>query len=243
MAMSYAVDRVDRKTLYPVQRLIAYAKYPFMDERRPSSYRGGSLPKPITAKLPVNVEKTIQSAAESVSRWLMQSIQLRAAANSITAEDAAVSAPDNIPGASEEGKSIEQQVNSLIKQANQLNQTFLSASDYLSPELKDIIDNALRLPEAQRIGISRSAAGEWKLDADRLNTALAEQPDQVIGSLRGPSGLAVQIAQSLIHYDQLPAATIMTPAASGFQSLRAYEPSGKPHLQFRMNGLFVNHRV
>ncbi|QYR20709.1 hypothetical protein KZ483_23460 [Paenibacillus sp. sptzw28] len=243
MAMPNQIDRVSRKTLYPVQRLIAYAKYPFMDERRPSYYRGGSLPKAITSKLPDTVEKVIQSAAESVSAWLMQSTHLHEAANSIAAENAAASETGNMPGAAEEGKSIAKQLHSLIKQANQLNQTFLSSSAYLSPELKHIIDDALKAPAAQRIGITRSGAGEWKLDGDLLNAALAEQPDQVRSTLRGPSGLASQIAQLLSRFEHLPTAAIMSPSASGFQSLRTYEPSGQSYLQLRTNGLFVNYRV
>ncbi|GGE01582.1 hypothetical protein [Paenibacillus nasutitermitis] len=136
---------------------------------------------------------------------------------------------------------ITEQLSVLLGQANKLNAAYSHASDYLNESLKQNVDQAFR--SSAWIGITQSDSGEWRLDAERLKSAITRQPEEVRTTVAGLDGIAPRLVKSLARFEQLPADALLSTSSDELQSFMAYQSSMQSYLQLQMNGVLVNSMI
>ncbi|REE87501.1 flagellar capping protein FliD [Paenibacillus taihuensis] len=131
------------------------------------------------------------------------------------------------------------QLHAVLNEVNTLQDTY-NESSCLNPMLKQRVNDVLRSPELESIGISQTKDGKWQVDDEKLSTAMEAGPDEVSRIINGRHGLAAKLQQTLDELSELPTESLISTKASGFQSFTLYRASSSSYLQLPLGGLFVN---
>lgn len=138
-----------------------------------------------------------------------------------------------------DAESVSSQLQSVMNEVNKLQATY-NESGFLNPMLKQRVNDVLRSPELESIGISQTQEGKWQVDDEKLGAAMEAGPDEVGRSINGRLGLVSRLQQTMDQLSEMPTESLISMKASGFQSFTLYRSSANSYLQLPLGGLFVN---
>ncbi|MBP3965925.1 flagellar filament capping protein FliD [Paenibacillus lignilyticus] len=135
---------------------------------------------------------------------------------------------------------VTKQLSEIVDEVNTLQSIYEGAAGYLNPMLRNRIEDAVQSSGSGVIGLSHAADGSYKLDKEKLETAMQTRPDEVRRLLTGRSGLTSRLKEALDRFTGLPTEALISSKAGGFQSFTLYGASSKSYLQLPLGGLYVN---